>query len=86
MGPYVAAQPRTLRKVFLYLFHCTNMRARLAGPSWTPKGWGLAGSPPELTPAAGLHDDPSISSPLGLPNVETLPYDEPLVPWRSMTT
>ena len=65
--------------LFLYLFHCTNMRARLAGPFWTPRGWGLAVSPPELTPAAALHDDSSKSSKPSLSNVKLLRFVEPVL-------
>ena len=56
-----------LKKVSLHKFslhkHAIE-HVSLAGPPWTPKGWGfkLAVSPPELTVAAALHDDSSKSS------------------------
>ena len=52
------------------------MRARLVGPSWTPKGWGSAGIAAGVIPAAELHDGPSVSSLLDRPTVEAFPCGE----------
>ena len=55
---------------------CEHVRPGLPGPRGAG-GWPVL--PPELTPAAVLHDDPSKSPLLGLPNVEAVPIAGPVL-------
>ena len=55
---------------------CEHVRTGLPGPRGAG-GWPVL--PPELTPAAVLHDDPSKSPLLGLPNVEAVPIAGPVL-------
>ena len=77
--PFKLMQLALLRILFFTNFiaqTCEHVRPGLPGPRGAG-GWPVL--PPELTPAAVLHDDPSKSPLLGLPNVEAVPIAGPVL-------
>ena len=78
--PPVARAASYASRLFFFLLISLHKHANTSGRAFLdPEGLGVGRFCYQLTPAAVLHDDPSKSPLLGLPNVEAVPIAGPVL-------